>query len=387
MKVAVASSGLGHIARGIEAWALDTAAALAGRDVDVTLFAAGDVESSADSLKVVSLPSLRRYDEATQRKVERTPSWAWRWGLKDAYGLEQFSFWRHLRPHLKRGNYDILHVQDPMVARWCRRYRAWGLVRTREILAHGTEESVDFLAPLDYVQQLAPWHLDESTRELNARGTARPNWVAIPNFVDTDVFHPPDSAEEQAACRQRLGLPAEGILVGCVAAVKKHHKRIDYLVNEFRKLARGTDGINLVVAGSKQQDTEALIELANTAAPGRIQILTDLPRSAMPNLYRSLDVFVLTSLFEMMPIAVLESLASQVPVVANRHPVLEWMVGEGGTHLDMGADGALAGFLASLSRDWIASAGEAARERAVTAFSRDSVIDAYINYYSRVAQA
>jgi hypothetical protein len=36
MNIAIASSGLGHVSRGIEAWAADLAAALHGRDSVIT---------------------------------------------------------------------------------------------------------------------------------------------------------------------------------------------------------------------------------------------------------------------------------------------------------------------------------------------------------------
>ena len=99
MKIAVASSGLGHVARGIETWARDTACALAQAGVDVTLFCAGQVNASA---RTVVLPSLRRGDAAAGRAAVYSPGWSWRWQLKSDYGWEQLSFWRHLWPHLRR---------------------------------------------------------------------------------------------------------------------------------------------------------------------------------------------------------------------------------------------------------------------------------------------
>ena len=89
----------------------------------------------------------------------------------------------------------------------------------------------------------------------------------------------------------------------------------------------------------------------------------------------------------MMPIAVLESLASGVPVVAHKHPVLEWMIGAGGENTDMHDAGELRGFLASLNGEWIVRNSPAARERALAAFSKKAVIDDYIKLYSRVMRA
>ena len=399
MRIAVASSGLGHVARGIETWARDTAEALAEQGIDVTLFAGAPLanvecgtrnaerdERNAKPPDVVVLPSLRRDDARARRLAGRTPGFAWRWQLKSGYGWEQISFWFRLWPRLRRGRFDILHVQDPMLAYWCRKFRRAGLVRTREILAHGTEESIGFLRPFDYVQHLAPWHLENA--EGGVRSGGRQLWTAIPNFVDTDVFTPtgPD-------LRRELEIAKGAFVVGTVAAVKRHHKRIDYLIREFAAFAgahRERDP-RLVIAGARTDETDALASLADEVAPGRITILCDLNREKMPALYRTLDVFVLASLFEMMPIAVLEALASSRPVLAHRHPVLQWMIGEdrgdscaGGMTIDMSAPANLACGLAAIVPDWIRSRGAAARRQAEGTFSKRTVVREYIRYYERI---
>jgi len=51
---------------------------------------------------------------------------------------------------------------------------------------------------------------------------------------------------------------------------------------------------------------------------------------------------LLCSLKEMMPIALLEAIASGLPCIVNRHPVLEWITGPGGEAIDMTQTGALA---------------------------------------------
>ena len=417
MRIAIASSGLGHVARGIETWALDTAAALAARGVDVTLFGGAGVERRGSmELRVVTLPGLKRTDRRAAFWAKALPGCTWRWGLKDTYGLEQFCFWRRLEPQLRQGGYDVLHVQDPMLAYWCRRARNRGRLRAKEILAHGTEESLDFLRQFDYVQHLAPWHLEmaecgmrnaEAAGEGDGEGTnrtedtaaphrerGRPLWTAIPNFVDTEVFRPVECEDEKQQCRAEFGIPADAFVIGTAAAVKRHHKRIDYLIREFAAVNAGSRHSRtaarpyLVIAGSRQKDTDELVAMARDRAGDRVRILLDLPRDTMPGFYRALDVFVLASVFEMMPIAVLEALASGIPVVANNHPVLRWMVGAdlvpGGEMVDMATEGALADCLQGIGPAWRDRRGASARRRALEAFSRDVVVDAYTAYYAKV---
>lgn len=394
MNIAIASSGLGHVARGVETWARDTAAALGEQGVQVTLFGGGDALPAAlPGVEIVRVPCLQRFAPLTQRLARHSPGFTWRWGLKDAYGWEQASFWFGLRGYLRRARFDLLHVQDPQLAAWCRRSRTRGGLRTQEILAHGTEEPTSFLAPFACVQHLAPWHLEQSRLQLGPGGERR-LWCAIPNFVDTDMFHPPGS-ESCASRREAMGLPPGAFVVGCVAVVKKDHKRIDYLIREFAAFANSAAGAardaHLVVAGARQAESAELEALAVRLAPGRVHIRFDVPRAEVPELYRVFDVFALTSLFEMMPIALLEALASGVPVLVHRHPVLEWMAGTtaddaGGLAIDMSRKGELAHTLEGLAPSWLAQAARAARRQAETHFARRVVIRDYIAYYRRILE-
>ncbi len=482
MKIAIASSGLGHVARGIETWACDTAGALAevrsqksevraevrgqraegnregSLSLEVTLFSGAHLTNLAvrfPLLAVHVIPCLKRGDRMARWLSRITPGFAWRWGLKNPYGWEQLSFWWRLWPALRREGIDLLHVQDPMVAYWCRLFRKWGLVKAKEILAHGTEETVEFLSGFDYLQHLAPWHLEQMAGGRRSevggrRGEKGFNheghedhrecrgkyWVAMPNFVDCGVFCP-DAGRRQAV-RSDLGIPDYALVVGCVAAVKKHHKRIDYLIREFAKCSHGQqnafaarsappalksedkgseNGVAvrvpfLLIVGAKTEDTWELIQLAESLIPGRYKVLTDCGRDRMPDVYRAMDVFVLTSLFEMMPIALLEALASGVPCLVNKHPVLEWMVGVGeikdhrlqttdhrpraeiggwgtggGAAIDMGREGALAEALGSVSEEWVGITGRQARVRAEGVFSKEAVVKQYIRYYQAVMES
>jgi len=395
MKIAIASSGLGHVARGIETWALDTANALHGRGVDVTLFAAGEVESEAP---LVALRCIRRRTPLSDLIVKLMPPFTWRWGLKAGYGLEQLTFWRRLRQKLNEGQFDILHVQDPMVADLCRKDRAAGRVRAREILAHGTEEPLEFLSHFDYLQHLAPWHLQESLKQLEQTvgrtplaSAPRPFWTAMPNFVDTELYCTVSDDSERKLIRRNLRIPEDAFVVGTAAAVKKHHKRIDYLIREFAHycsaVADSGSTPYLVIAGSKQVDTEELQALASKLCPDHIKFLIDHPHERMPDVLRCYNVFVLTSLFEMMPIALLEAIATGLPVITNNHPVLEWMGGPGGIRPDMSRDGALTKTLQDLTPDSVVAYGQAARDHALQNFSVSAVMDQYLNYYGKILEA
>lgn len=381
LRIAVASSGLGHVARGVEAWAHDLAAALAGRGEAVTLYKGGGAAARPYERVV---PCLRR-DGALARRVLGAvpPAVGWRVGLGSAYAAEQTTFAFNLVRRLRRAPADVLHVQDPQVAALAQRARRLGLIRTRTILAHGTEEPPAFLRRIEYLQHLAPWHLDR----LRAAGTWRPAWTAIPNFIDTDCFAPGPAA----GLRAELGLPADALVVLTAAAIKRDHKRVDHLLAEFARLraARPELPAWLVVAGGWEAETDDLVAEGTRALGDRVRFLVRFPRARMPDLYRLADVFALCSLFEMMPIALLEATASGLPSLVHRHPVLEWMTGPGGERIDMAAPGGLASALGRLLADPAGRRALGARARAhcQAEFSRDAVVGRILAYYRFVAGA
>jgi 1,2-diacylglycerol 3-alpha-glucosyltransferase len=282
-----------------------------------------------------------------------------------------------LLTHLRTEAIDILHVQDPLVALIVQRARGIGLVRTLTILGHGTSEPYDFLQKIVYLQHLAPHHLDEARKA----GFWKPTWTAIPNFVDIDLFRP----GRADALRAELGIPDDAIVLLAAAAIKRDHKRIDYLLDEFARFMRINPRLpaRLVVAGGREADTDDLVQQGRKTLGDRVCFQVQYPRDRMPELYRLADVFALCSLSEMMPIALIEATASGLPCLVHRDPVCEWIAGPGGKSIDMSATGALATALQPLFDD----AGrrrthaQLARQHCVENFCQGRVVDQIIDYY------
>jgi glycosyltransferase involved in cell wall biosynthesis len=370
LKIAIASSGLGHIARGIETWADDLACALHSAGEDVTLFqGAGEPVASY----AVTVPAWKRFDSKTQRAVKFFRRLGgWRYGCGSGYELEQTTFSLHLWRRIRHA-YDILHVQDPLVALILDRLQRAGLSRPRVILAHGTEESPEKLKKYSYLQHLAPNYDTDWQQHRPARQFS----TAIPNFVDTDRFHPGNREE----CRAKWDLPRDAFVVLCVAALKKTHKRCDYVIREFERfIAEGRGDAILVMAGAREQESEEIISLGERLLGSRIRFLQSVPRCALPSLYQAADVYVIGSLHEMMPIALLEAMASGLPIIAHDTQTLRWMVEKAGVVADLRAPGALSAALDKVSN----AARRYARSRAESVFSAETVVPEILRMYGDV---
>ena len=300
-RITVAASGLGHVARGVEAWAHDLAGASPSA-VYRSRFARG---AGGPTGPLSVLPCWQR--EAPNNRLLRRllPR-----RMAGASGSDPRT------TSNKSRSPAICSATSAAIESTCstsrtrslrlltQRAAAVGLVRTRTILAHGTEEPISFQKKVRYLQHLAPWHRNEARHA----GIDRPTWTAIPNCIDTDLFTPGVAPE----LRAELGLPANALVVLCVAAIKRIHKRVDYLISEFARLCETAPELPayLVVAGGWEPEADELVAEGKRRLGDRVRFLVRFPPSRMPDLYRAANLFVLGSLFEMMPMAILESAAT-----------------------------------------------------------------------------
>ena len=374
MKIAIASSGLGHVRRGIESWANDLGLALHRSGADVTLFQ-GAPSGTEPWRRVMACCRRDERPVARIRAVTRHLS-GWRYGCGSEYDVEQttfaFSLWRQIRK-----DYDILHVQDPTLALHLDRLHRKGWSRPRVILAHGTEEEDSFLQKFSYLQHLAPCY-QEAWQSRKPPGQLS---FAVPNFVDTGIFQPGD----RTRARSLWNLPENALIILSVAALKKTHKRCDYLIGEFADFQKRYDGLAmLLMAGGRDKETPEVVELGKTLGSS-LRMLESVEREKLSSLYQAADIFAIASLHEMMPIAVLEALASKLPVTCNRTPTLEWMAGRGGAPEDISAPGGLVRQWTRLADLKVRAAMSAeARSQAETTFSEPVVLKRVQDMYQSV---
>lgn len=371
-RVAVAASGLGHIARGVEAWASDVAAALRRRGIPVELFGA----APGDHIR--PLGCLRRTAASNRALVgvfRRLGGW--RYGIGSVYELEQLTFALSLWRAVRR-DFDVVHLQDPLVARILDRLHRAGLSRPRVILGNGTGETVERLRSYSVVQELLP----PSRARWDGEAPPLPALYQIPNFIDLATFSPGSKREARAA----FDLPQDAFVVLCSAAIRRYHKRIDYLIGEFARFRRNASGpVFLVVVGGRESDTDELIAMGRGLLGDDVRFIVGAPRERMPLLYRTADVFALTSLFETGSIAVLEAIGTGLPAVCHDAPVFHALAGPSNTFVDMEVEGALAAALADLAAMPDRSErGRASRDHATATFSEEVVIARMITMYREV---
>jgi glycosyltransferase involved in cell wall biosynthesis len=141
--------------------------------------------------------------------------------------------------------------------------------------------------------------------ELRTVGVAADRIQVIPNGVDTREFH------IGAVDRLRLGLPEEVPLLLFVGEIRTPRKNLEGVLHALVK----TPGVHLAVVGDPRRSIHPGLAIALGLAD-RVHFLGY--RRDIPELMRAATAFVLPSRYEPFSLAVLEALASGLPVITAR---------------------------------------------------------------------
>ena len=153
--------------------------------------------------------------------------------------------------------------------------------------------------------------------EYEACGIAREDIVAIPNGVDTNRFAP-GAADGRAALRRRLNLP-DGRLFAYSGKLNRG-KGLEFIVHVWNDWVKSYPDCKLVlIGGGAMQFLSCETQLRNYVRDHELQSLV-LFTGNVTNVNEYLqasDYFVFPSENEALPLALLEALASGLPLVAS----------------------------------------------------------------------
>lgn len=207
--------------------------------------------------------------------------------------------------------------------------------------------------------------------------------VTILNGVDTDVFRP----GEAGAARARLGVPASGYHVGCVARLspEKDHAT---LLAAFARLREARPDAHLTLIGDGALRPELERQAALLGIAGAVTLAG--ARGDVAEVLPAFDVFALASLTEGISLTLIEAAAAGLPIVATRvggNPEI-LREGETGLLVPPGDPDALAAALAAMAdRADRAEMGLRGRARIIERFGVDRMARAYEALYAEVLGA
>jgi glycosyltransferase involved in cell wall biosynthesis len=220
-------------------------------------------------------------------------------------------------------------------------------------------------------------------RNLEAAGFPAARLQFIPNGVDTERFHPGAAAD--APWIPPPGWPSAGPIVVTVSRLVPA-KGLDILLRAWRIVADAAPSARLVIVGDGPLRGECEATTRALGLASSVSLLGSRPD--VPQILRNSHVYVSSSRTEGMSNALLEGLASGLPLVATR-------VGGADDTIEDGVNGLLVGdgdveALGSALREILLSDGKrqamgaASRSMALERFAVEKIVDRYLDLFSEM---
>lgn len=206
----------------------------------------------------------------------------------------------------------------------------------------------------------------------------------IVNGVDTAEFHP--AAQDKAGLKASLGLPEEGVLLGCVAALRPVKDHAGLLRALAAANAQRSQPCFLALVGDGPLEADLRGLAAELDLTDSVHFLGR--RKDVPELLRAFDAFVLNSETEGLSYAVLEAMASGLPVLASRVGANPELIADGEQGWLYGKEdqAALVRLLAGVTLQSCLAMGAAARRKVEQGYSLRAMAQAYAAVYASVLE-
>lgn len=162
----------------------------------------------------------------------------------------------------------------------------------------------------------------------------RDKTIVLHSCADTEKFTPDERGPElRRKVRQGLGVPADCALIGTIRNVNRF-KGLTYFIEAAGRIKSRVPAAKFVIVG-RRLDTDGgywdhLQQLTEQLGLKQDVVFTGF-REDVPAILSALDVFVLASIEESCPVALLEAMAMKVPVVATDVGAVSEMVLHGRT--------------------------------------------------------
>lgn len=194
-----------------------------------------------------------------------------------------------------------------------------------------------------------------------------------------------ETEESYDAARAKLGVA--GFVIGMVGRLEEQ-KGHRYLLAAVPELAQEIAGLTVLVVGEGRRQEALQRQVQDLGLGSKVRFLGT--RRDLPLIYRALDLLVHPSLWEGLPLALLQAMGAGLPVVATRVSGVQDVISEGvnGLLTPPGDSQALTGAILELYRqpDRRARLGEAARRTIEAGYSLEAMIMQLETLYQEIVQ-
>lgn len=231
-----------------------------------------------------------------------------------------FFKWNEVKRYIRSQQVDLVHAHGTRAnsnVLWASRSLRLPVIYT----VHGWSFHQDQPALVHRVRVMGERYLtrrsdrnisvSDSNRLSGVQQLGRFDSVVVNNGIDQVKFDPSRPFKD---VRAELGIGKDELLILFIARFTSH-KQPMVLLRSFARLASENTGMRLLMVGEGDQKQEALQFAAQAGLGDRVIFLPF--RSDVPDVLAAADIFVLPSLWEGLPIGLLEAMAMGKAVIAS----------------------------------------------------------------------
>ncbi|MBC7782495.1 MAG: glycosyltransferase family 4 protein [Burkholderiales bacterium] len=361
IKIFFVCTGVDLSRRGIESFFREAFEGLKDAPgLDITLYKGGGRDGDREK-RIRCVPKESRLGRLLGKAIRRS-----------GYVVEQLTFLPGLIKEIRKHRPAIIFYSDASVGMNLYKYRNWIGDSYKLLFSNGAPLASPILMT-DHVHQVTPFYYEQALAvgESVNRNTLVPYGIIVPQgppLIDPQL---------RADVRRKLGLPADRKIILSVGAIgMKTHKRMPHLIREVGRMA--TPRPFLLLLGPVEEGRIEFTKLADEVLGHDNYQLTSVPYGHVGEYYKAADVFTLASLSEGFGRVYIEAMIAGLPCVVHDHPIMRYVLGGLGIHVDMAAPGACSLALATeLSKPFDPAAAIERRESVRTRFAWKSLQSDY----------
>lgn len=226
---------------------------------------------------------------------------------------------------LKNDHFDAVHIHgvcDYIFLKCAKRNK----VKTRIVHSHNASVETRHKNPLykicrniyrgfnNWLYVTDKWACGiEAGKALWGEAAVKSNRVFImPNAVQTENYAFDESIRR--AVRSKLEIDQDAIVVGSVGRLT-YQKNQSFMIGVLSEIKKTSDKVYLVMIGDGEQEEELKHKAIECGVDKNIKWLGN--RNDVPQLLNAMDVFILTSHFEGLPVVMIEAQANGLPYVVS----------------------------------------------------------------------
>jgi len=300
-------------------------------------------------------------------------------------GAFDLSIAKHLKKYVKDNNIDIIHTHGYREDLYAILAKSKAKIVATNHLWKRTNLKLKLYAALDaFLLRFFDALIGVSQPvkvDMCKTGLKPENIEIISNGIDTTVYqHPVPKIES----RESLQLPEDKLILGTLSSLTIE-KGINFLIDAFSEARKQNPNLHLVIVGNGEEEESLREQTSKLELEQYISFAGR--RSDINNILSALDIFVLPSLMEGLPMALLEAMAAGKAIIATDvGDVAQAVTPDTGELIESANHDALVHAILKLTNkpDLIKQAGEHAKQRAQAHFSASAMSRKYAEVYDNL---